>query len=291
MRSCWQSPCGHLQRGKGIRGHCHLSSFSVSSNSGLSPTVAFYPGPSLPLPHWHLGSPICCTPAAPQHPLLFCPFRPSPGLAFQELQPHSLALILSSPPAPPYIAGQELGPRDLAHPPVSQSVGRETLQALRPRVLILYSHCTPHVSSQPVLTCTRSQVSLSVSASKRSSSSLTFSLPPFFSCENQSPERGPAETGQDLRHCTLMHRSPAGRAPGTEAGSSHTHQPHPAGRLASKAIYLPLEDPEAREQTSGFCRISPTLSSNVFRAWELEPGHACTHAHTCSYSSTHARAG
>lgn len=80
----------------------------------------------------------------------------------------------------------------------------------------LYSHCPLCVSSQPVLICTRSQVSPSVSASKRSPSSLTFFLPSFFSCKNQSPERGTAETGQDLRHRALMYRIPAGGAPGPE---------------------------------------------------------------------------
>lgn len=137
-KSLWPPPEGQRDQ-RTLSFEFFLSLFQL----GPQPNSCLLPRTSLPLPHWHLGPPICCTPAAPQHPLLFCPFRPSPDLAFQELQPHSLALILSSPPAPPYIAGQELGPRDLAHPPVSQSVGRETLQALRPRVLILYSHCTP----------------------------------------------------------------------------------------------------------------------------------------------------
>lgn len=67
-----------------------------------------------------------------------------------------------------------------------------------------------------------------------------------------------------------------------------THsQSHPAGRLASRAIYLPLEDPEAREQTSGFCRISLTLPSHTPRAWEWgQDTHVLihTHAHTVPHT-------
>lgn len=138
------------------------------------------------------------------------------------------------------------------------------------------SHCPLQVFPKPILICSRSQVSLSVSISKR----LTSSLPPFFSLENQSPERSTAETGQDLRHCALMYRIPAGGAPGTKAGSSRAHPAPPSSRLASKAIYLPLEGPEAREQTSGFCRNSPTHPPHILRGWELGPVHTCARAHT-----------
>lgn len=152
----------------------------------------------------------------------------------------------------------------------------------------LYSHCSLCVSSQPVLICTRSQVSPSVSASKRSPSSLTFFLPSFFSCKNQSPERGTAETGQDLRHRALMYRIPAGGAPGPEqqalrALTSPTRQ---AGWHPKLFVCLwRTQKPENKHLDSAeFLPLSLLISPGA-ESWGQDiHGLIHTHAHTVTHT-------
>lgn len=110
-----------------------------------------------------------------------------------------------------------------------------------------------------------------------------------FSAARTNPQR---EAQQKLARTPVTEHCCTGSQLGELQGQRSrlfTHsQSHPAGRLAFRAIYLPLEDPEAREQTSGFCRISHS-SFSYPQGLGVGPGHTCAHPHTCLYSSTHTR--
>ena len=102
-----------------------------------------------------------------------------------------------------------------------------------------------------------------------------------FSAARTNPQREAqqklARTSGTVHCCT---GSQLGELQGQRSRLFTHSQSHPAGRLASRAIYLPLEDPEAREQTSRFCRISLTLPSHIPRAWEWgQDTHVLIHTH------------
>lgn len=109
-----------------------------------------------------------------------------------------------------------------------------------------------------------------------------------FSAARTNPQR---EAQQKLPRTPVTEHCCTGSQLGELQGQRSrlfTHsQSHPAGRLAFRAIYLPLEDPEAREQTSGFCRISL-----IFLLTSPGPGsgartHMCSSTHMLIQFHTH----